>query len=87
MRTRLTYLPIHPPVRPPPRLQYSFAVIPFLGQVFANDKASYQYLVESIRKFPNQEDFADMIRTAGFQHVSYRNFTGGVCAVHSGFKF
>ena len=52
----------------------------------ANDRDSYQYLVESIRKFPDQEAFADMIRGAGFSHVSYTNFTFGVCAVHSGFK-
>jgi demethylmenaquinone methyltransferase / 2-methoxy-6-polyprenyl-1,4-benzoquinol methylase len=61
-------------------------VIPALGQAVAADRDSYQYLVESIRKFPTQEAFADMIRGAGFSHVSYTNFTFGVCAVHSGFK-
>jgi demethylmenaquinone methyltransferase/2-methoxy-6-polyprenyl-1,4-benzoquinol methylase len=65
---------------------YSFAVIPAMGAAVANDRDSYQYLVESIRKFPDQEAFARMIREAGFQHVTYENFTFGVCAVHSGFK-
>ena len=66
--------------------QYSFNVIPALGEVVMNDRAAYQYLVESIRKFPNQRDFARMLRTAGLRGVSYTNFTLGVCAVHSGFK-
>ena len=46
----------------------------------------YRYLVESIRKFPNQERFAAMVREAGFERVSYRNLTGGVAAIHSGWK-
>jgi len=62
-------------------------MIPLMGQIVANDRASYQYLVESIRKFPDQETFASMIRDAGFQHVSYRNLTFGVAAIHSGFKW
>lgn len=62
-------------------------MIPLMGQIVANDRASYQYLVESIRKFPDQEAFAGMIRDAGFQHVSYRNLTFGVAAIHSGFKW
>jgi ubiquinone/menaquinone biosynthesis C-methylase UbiE len=65
---------------------YSFNVIPMMGQVIANDRDSYQYLVESIRKFPTQTKFASMIRQAGFKYVSYSNFTGGICALHSGFK-
>jgi len=65
---------------------YSFAVIPRMGQMIANDRASYQYLVESIRKFPDQERFAGMIRDAGFGQVKYRNMTGGVAALHSGWK-
>ena len=52
----------------------------------ANDEASYQYLVESIRKFPEQEAFAGMIEDAGFDGVSYENLTGGIVAIHSGFK-
>lgn len=66
---------------------YSFSVIPAMGQAVANDRASYQYLVESIRKFPDQDTFAGMIEEAGFQRVGYTNFTLGVCAVHSGFKW
>ncbi|XP_061585861.1 2-methoxy-6-polyprenyl-1,4-benzoquinol methylase, mitochondrial [Cololabis saira] len=65
---------------------YSFQVIPVLGEVIAGDWKSYQYLVESIRKFPNQEDFRDMIEDAGFYCVQYHNLTGGVVALHSGFK-
>jgi len=66
--------------------QYSFSAIPMMGQLLANDKDSYQYLVESIRKFPKQQEFANMIEEAGFNHVSYTNYTGGIVAVHSGFK-
>eukprot|EP00160_Parvularia_atlantis_P021876 Unigene9659_Nuclearia_a/m.29515 Unigene9659_Nuclearia_a/g.29515 ORF Unigene9659_Nuclearia_a/g.29515 Unigene9659_Nuclearia_a/m.29515 type:complete len:290 (-) Unigene9659_Nuclearia_a:22-891(-) len=65
---------------------YSFGVIPLLGEVVANDRASYQYLVESIRRFPAQDDFARMIREAGFRGVSYENLTLGVAAIHTGFK-
>lgn len=65
---------------------YSFNVIPVMGQIVANDRDSYQYLVESIRKFPEQETFATMIRTAGFGQVKYRNLTLGIAALHSGWK-
>ena len=65
---------------------YSFNVIPRMGQLIANDHDSYQYLVESIRKFPDQERFAAMIRDAGFDNVAYRNMTFGVAALHSGWK-
>ena len=65
---------------------FSFNIIPKLGQLIANDKDSYQYLVESIRKFPNQEKFADMIKSAGFKQVSYTNLSGGIVAIHSGYK-
>jgi len=65
---------------------YSFNVIPRMGQVIAGDRDSYQYLVESIRRFPDQEQFAEMIREAGFENVSYRNMTMGVAALHSGWK-
>lgn len=65
---------------------YSFNVIPRMGQAIANDRDSYQYLVESIRKFPDQESFAAMIRDAGFDNVSYRNMTFGVAALHAGWK-
>jgi demethylmenaquinone methyltransferase / 2-methoxy-6-polyprenyl-1,4-benzoquinol methylase len=66
--------------------RYSFNVIPAMGQVVAGDRESYQYLVESIRKFPGQERFAEMIRKAGFGQVKYRNLTMGVAALHSGWK-
>ena len=67
-------------------LQYSFTVIPALGEAVMNDRAAYQYLVESIRRFPNQRAFARMLRDAGLRGVSYTDFTLGVCAMHSGFK-
>ena len=65
---------------------YSFNVIPKMGKLIAGDAESYQYLVESIRKFPDQETFAGMIRAAGFDVVKYRNLTMGVAALHSGWK-
>ncbi|XP_044764587.1 2-methoxy-6-polyprenyl-1,4-benzoquinol methylase, mitochondrial [Coccinella septempunctata] len=66
--------------------QYSFQVIPVLGQIVAGQWQPYQYLVESIRQFPNQEKFKEMIEEAGFRAVSYENLTNGVVAIHSGFK-
>ena len=65
---------------------YSFNVIPRLGKLIANDSDSYQYLVESIRNFPNQETFLGMVRTAGFENAKFRNMTMGVAALHSGWK-
>lgn len=65
---------------------YSFNAIPVLGQLLANDRDSYQYLVESIRKFPKQAAFASLIEEAGFKVVTYTNYTGGIVAVHSGYK-
>jgi len=65
---------------------YSFNVIPKMGKLIANDADSYQYLVESIRKFPDQELFASMIREAGFDMVKYRNLSMGIAALHSGWK-
>jgi demethylmenaquinone methyltransferase/2-methoxy-6-polyprenyl-1,4-benzoquinol methylase len=65
---------------------HSFEVIPRLGKAVAGDAESYRYLVESIRKFPKQERFANMVRDAGFSRVTYRNLTGGVAAIHSGWK-
>jgi demethylmenaquinone methyltransferase / 2-methoxy-6-polyprenyl-1,4-benzoquinol methylase len=65
---------------------YSFNVIPVMGQVVTGDRESYQYLVESIRKFPDQDTFAGMIGQAGFGQVKYRNMTMGVAALHSGWK-
>jgi demethylmenaquinone methyltransferase / 2-methoxy-6-polyprenyl-1,4-benzoquinol methylase len=63
---------------------FSFKVIPALGGLVANDRESYQYLVESIRRFPDQRRFADMIGEAGFSRVTWTNFTGGVAALHQG---
>ncbi|MGC4024637.1 MAG: bifunctional demethylmenaquinone methyltransferase/2-methoxy-6-polyprenyl-1,4-benzoquinol methylase UbiE [Mesorhizobium sp.] len=65
---------------------WSFKAIPEIGKVVTGDRESYAYLVESIRKFPNQTNFADMIRRAGFERVSFRNFSGGIAALHSGWK-
>jgi demethylmenaquinone methyltransferase/2-methoxy-6-polyprenyl-1,4-benzoquinol methylase len=65
---------------------YSFNVIPRMGQMIANDRASYQYLVESIRKFPDQETFLSMVKQAGFENISYRNLSLGIAALHSGWK-
>lgn len=65
---------------------YSFQVIPVLGEVIAGDWKSYQYLVESIRQFPPQEEFKEMIEDAGFQKVTYESLTSGIVAIHSGFK-
>ena len=65
---------------------YSFNVIPKMGQVIANDADSYQYLVESIRKFPDQETFLNMVKKAGFENAKYRNLTMGIACLHSGWK-
>ncbi|NRP13127.1 Ubiquinone/menaquinone biosynthesis C-methyltransferase UbiE [Aliiroseovarius sp. xm-m-379] len=65
---------------------YSFNVIPRMGKLIADDYDSYQYLVESIRKFPDQDTFAGMIRDAGFENVKYRNLSLGIAALHSGWK-
>ncbi len=66
--------------------QYSFNVIPWLGEKIVNDRASYQYLVESIRRFPSQDMFAEQIKRAGFHRVKYENLSGGVAALHMGWK-
>ena len=65
---------------------YSFQVIPRIGAAVTGDREAYQYLVESIRKFPRPERFADMIRAAGFRRVSFTPMTAGVVALHSGWK-
>jgi demethylmenaquinone methyltransferase/2-methoxy-6-polyprenyl-1,4-benzoquinol methylase len=66
---------------------YSFNVLPRLGQLVANDAASYRYLAESIRKHPDQETLKQMMGTAGFERVHYFNLTGGIVALHKGYKF
>lgn len=63
---------------------FSFRVIPLLGERIAGDGEPYQYLVESIRRFPDQERFAAMISEAGFARVAYSNFSGGIAALHHG---
>jgi len=66
--------------------RYSFNVIPAMGQVIANDRDSYQYLVESIRRFPDQDSFLGMVRAAGFENAKYRNLSMGIACLHSGWK-
>ena len=65
---------------------YSFNVIPVMGQLITNDRDSYQYLVESIRKFPDQETFLSMVQQSGFENASYRNLSFGIAVLHSGWK-
>jgi demethylmenaquinone methyltransferase/2-methoxy-6-polyprenyl-1,4-benzoquinol methylase len=65
---------------------YSFKAIPALGAIVAGDAPSYRYLVESIRRFPDQKSFARLIEGAGFERVQYRNLTGGIAAIHSGWR-
>ncbi|MGB5065604.1 MAG: class I SAM-dependent methyltransferase, partial [Candidatus Competibacter sp.] len=66
---------------------YSFAVLPILGQWVAGDAASYRYLAESIRLHPDQETLLRLMETAGFERCQYFNLTGGIVAVHRGYKF
>jgi demethylmenaquinone methyltransferase / 2-methoxy-6-polyprenyl-1,4-benzoquinol methylase len=66
--------------------KYSFKLIPWLGEIIADDRDSYQYLVESIRVFPKQEQFLEMIKNTGFIEAKYVNLTGGIVAIHSGWK-
>ncbi|MGH8377381.1 MAG: bifunctional demethylmenaquinone methyltransferase/2-methoxy-6-polyprenyl-1,4-benzoquinol methylase UbiE [Gammaproteobacteria bacterium] len=66
---------------------YSFKVLPQLGKVVAKDKASYQYLAESIRVHPDQETLKQMMETAGFERCGYFNLSGGIVAVHRGYRF
>ena len=65
---------------------FSFNVVPRLGKLIANDAESYQYLIESIRKFPSQKKLANLVSEAGFRQVKYRNLTQGVVSMHSGWK-
>lgn len=67
--------------------QYSFKFLPMMGKLIANDAKSYRYLAESIRMHPDQETLKQMIQTAGFEKVTYTNMTGGIVALHKGFKF
>jgi demethylmenaquinone methyltransferase/2-methoxy-6-polyprenyl-1,4-benzoquinol methylase len=65
---------------------FSFKVIPPLGRAVTGDAESYRYLVESIRKFPRPGGFAEMIRAAGFSRVSWQSLSGGIVALHSGWR-
>ena len=67
--------------------QYSFKLLPLIGKLVANDEESYRYLAESIRMHPDQETLKDMFDAAGFERTSYHNMTGGVVALHIGYKF
>jgi len=66
---------------------YSFSLLPKLGKLVANDADSYRYLAESIRRFPDQETLLGMMRDAGFDQCRYHNLTGGIVALHRGYKF
>ena len=66
---------------------YSFNILPWLGRVVAQDEGSYRYLAESIRKHPDQETLKSMMERAGFERVQYFNLSGGIVALHKGYKF
>ena len=66
---------------------YSFNVIPRIGKIISNDETSYTYLVESIRRHPDQDTLRDMMLSAGFDEVKYHNLSGGIVALHIGFKY
>ncbi|MFO7304393.1 MAG: bifunctional demethylmenaquinone methyltransferase/2-methoxy-6-polyprenyl-1,4-benzoquinol methylase UbiE [Gammaproteobacteria bacterium] len=65
---------------------YSFSVLPWLGKVVAKDEASYRYLAESIRRFPKQEELLEMMKDAGLEMCRYHNLTGGIVALHRGYR-
>ncbi|HMT92638.1 bifunctional demethylmenaquinone methyltransferase/2-methoxy-6-polyprenyl-1,4-benzoquinol methylase UbiE [uncultured Thiothrix sp.] len=86
---RLLVLEFSKPVLPglaPIYDQYSFKLLPMMGKMIANDAESYRYLAESIRMHPDQETLKQMMSTAGFERVTYTNMTGGIVALHKGFK-
>jgi demethylmenaquinone methyltransferase/2-methoxy-6-polyprenyl-1,4-benzoquinol methylase len=66
---------------------YSFSVLPWLGKRVAGDSGSYQYLAESIRKFPDQETLKGMMQDAGLEDCRYHNLSGGIVALHKGFRY
>ena len=87
---RLLVLEFSKPVSPLLKTLYdtwSFNVIPRLGKVITADRESYEYLVESIRVHPGQEELKQMMRSAGFDEVHYNNLSGGIVAVHIGHKY
>jgi len=86
---RFFCLEFSPAVLPPLRglyERYSFDVIPEIGQIVAGDRDSYQYLVESIQRFPDPDDFQAVMDAAGFAHTRYRTLSAGVVAIHSGWR-
>lgn len=86
---QLLVLEFSTPVAPglkPAYEAYSFKVLPLLGRLVAQDAASYRYLAESIRMFPDQETLLQMLRDAGFAQTRYHNLTGGIVALHRGYK-
>ncbi|WP_298609563.1 bifunctional demethylmenaquinone methyltransferase/2-methoxy-6-polyprenyl-1,4-benzoquinol methylase UbiE [uncultured Thiothrix sp.] len=86
---RLLVLEFSKPVLPglaPIYDQYSFKFLPMMGKIIANDAESYRYLAESIRMHPDQETLKHMMSAAGFERVTYTNMTGGIVALHKGFK-
>jgi len=86
---RLLVLEFSKPVVPglgPVYDAYSFTVLPLLGKLVSDDSESYQYLAESIRKHPDQETLKTMLTNAGFERVRYNNLTGGIVALHRGYK-
>ena len=87
---RLLVLEFSKPVAPglsPVYDFYSFNILPMMGKLIANDSESYRYLAESIRMHPDQETLKDMMSNAGFERCDYDNLTGGIVALHRGFKF
>lgn len=87
---RLLILEFSKPVAPglsPLYDLYSFKILPILGKLIANDSESYQYLAESIRMHPDQETLKAMMENAGFERCEYSNMSGGIVALHRGFKF
>jgi demethylmenaquinone methyltransferase/2-methoxy-6-polyprenyl-1,4-benzoquinol methylase len=66
--------------------RYSFNVVPWIGHIVTRDRDAYRYLVESIRRFPPQEELARLMRAAGLERVTWRNLSGGIVAIHSGWR-
>lgn len=79
----------HPTTKPLQSIYdlYSFKLLPLMGKLVAKDEDSYRYLAESIRMHPDQESLKEMFVTAGFEDCDYHNLTGGIVAVHRGFKY
>lgn len=82
----LEFSKVENPILRPLYDAYSFGALPLLGAMVAGDRGAYQYLAESIRRFPAQQELAQMMQRQGYKHVSYTNMTWGVVAIHSGFK-